>query len=52
MLRWYHGYTIIGEVLTLSGAISNFLDRVVYGGVVDFIEISIIWLVLACFQYS
>lgn len=31
--------SIIGETLVLSGAISNLIDRLVYGGVVDFIHI-------------
>ncbi len=31
---------IIGEILVLSGAISNIIDRVIYKGVVDFIILS------------
>jgi signal peptidase II len=43
------GYTIIqrinhhviyGEVAVLTGACSNFIDRCVYGGVIDFIHLS------------
>jgi signal peptidase II len=35
--RWSRGFYIIGETLALSGALSNIFDRVVYGGVIDFI---------------
>lgn len=31
---------VIGEVLVLSGALSNIVDRVVYKGVIDFIVVS------------
>ncbi len=31
---------VIGEVLVLTGAISNLFDRIVHGGVIDFIECS------------
>ncbi len=31
---------LLGETLVLTGAISNIIDRFIYGGVVDFIHIS------------
>ena len=38
--RWREDKPILGEVLTLSGAISNLLDRVLYQGVIDFVVLS------------
>ena len=41
MWRQYcSGRSILGELLVLVGSASNLLDRVLYGGVVDFIELS------------
>lgn len=40
--RWYKGYVIIGEVLTIAGAISNLLDRYWFQGVIDFLHITIL----------
>jgi len=37
--RWTQNQCIIGELLTLTGAVSNVVDRIAYGGVVDFIRI-------------
>lgn len=34
------GYSIVGELLVISGGISNIIDRYMYPGVVDFIKIS------------
>ena len=33
-------YDTFGEMLVLVGGTSNFLDRLIYGGVVDFIQVS------------
>ncbi len=38
--RWQETGFILGEVLVLSGALSNLIDRVVYAGVIDFIALS------------
>jgi signal peptidase II len=46
ILCWYawHKYgnnqSIIAEVLIISASVSNLIDRVIYGGVVDFIIVS------------
>jgi signal peptidase II len=38
--RWQEDHIIIGEVLALSGALSNLIDRFFYRGVVDFIALN------------
>lgn len=38
----YRENVIIGETLVLAGALSNFFDRLHYGGIVDFIQISLL----------
>ena len=38
--RRKHDHVILGEVLALSGALSNLIDRFLYRGVVDFIVFS------------
>lgn len=38
--RWNYGYSVIGEVATLAGALSNVYDRFVHAGVIDFIHCS------------
>lgn len=35
------GYSIVGELLIIGGSLSNIIDRFLYGGVVDFIELRI-----------
>lgn len=45
VLAWYtykrfcDGYVIYGELLVLSGSLSNIIDRLYYGGVLDFIVV-------------
>jgi signal peptidase II len=34
---WKNNVPILGQVLVLAGGISNYWDRVFYGGVIDFI---------------
>lgn len=38
--RMQHGKLIVGEIFIFAGAISNVIDRCIYGGVVDFIAFS------------
>lgn len=38
--RFQENYSILGEVLVLSGAMSNLVDRICYAGVIDFIVLS------------
>lgn len=38
--RWRAGAMIIGEIMTLAGAISNLCDRYFFDGVIDFIHFS------------
>lgn len=39
LYQWRAGKNILGEVMVLSGALANMLDRVMYGGVIDFIVV-------------
>jgi signal peptidase II len=38
--RYKKGYSIFGEMLVLTGSISNIFDRIYYHGVIDFILLS------------
>lgn len=40
VMKWIHKEQIYGEIAVLSGAISNVIDRCVYGSVIDFVHIS------------
>ena len=35
--RYKAGYVIVGEVMAIAGSVSNIVDRIAYGGVIDFI---------------
>ena len=35
--RFRDGHVIIGEVMAIAGSVSNIVDRILYGGVIDFI---------------
>jgi len=39
--RWKRGEVIIGEVMAVAGSLSNIIDRIFYGGVLDFILLSL-----------
>ena len=38
-LRWHEKKCIVGELLIITGSVSNILDRFLYNGVIDFISI-------------
>ena len=40
IIRFRAGHMILGELMVLAGSFSNIVDRVVYRGVIDFIELS------------
>ncbi len=37
---WLHKQPIIGNILIIAGALSNYYDRMIHGGVIDFIVVS------------
>jgi len=39
--RYRAGYSVFGEILVVAGSVSNIIDRAVYGGVIDFIAVSL-----------
>lgn len=40
LTQYRNGQAIHGELLVMTGAVSNLVDRIIYGGVLDFIIIS------------
>jgi len=40
IVRMMQNHIIIGEIMVFAGAISNYIDRCLYEGVIDFISIS------------
>lgn len=38
--HYKEGFSIVGEVCVITGSLCNIIDRVIYGGVIDFIILS------------
>ena len=38
--RWLNNQNILGETLVVAGSSANIIDRILYGGVIDFIHIA------------
>ena len=51
-MRWWQQRLIIGEVWVLVGSASNIVDRILYRGVIDFIELSYNGLVWPVFNLA
>ena len=39
IIRFFNNHKSLSEIMVLSGAISNFIDRLVHGAVIDFIDV-------------
>lgn len=40
IMRLRSGFLVVGEVMVIVGSLSNIMDRFLYNGVIDFIELS------------
>jgi len=38
--RYKQSQVVVGELLVITGSISNLVDRIIYGGVIDFVALS------------
>lgn len=46
------GYAVYAETAAIAGSISNLYDRILYGGVIDFIEIDFLGFVWPTFNFA